>query len=79
MSSPRPASIVAEAPDTKHSFIRNVSAKASQYHARVPYLQKLPFPVIAVIVTLIVVNLLVWTAVGIVLVCFKIRCMNQVS
>jgi len=69
MASPRPASIIAEEPDTKPSFLRHVSAKASHYHSRVPYLQKLPFPVITIIVTLIVVNLIVWAAVGIVLVC----------
>jgi hypothetical protein len=39
--------------------------------SRVPYLSKLPFPAIAIIVTLIVVNLLTWAAVGIVLVLFE--------
>lgn len=37
------------------------------YHSRVPYLNKLPFPAIAIIVTLIIVNLFVWAGVGIVL------------
>jgi high-affinity nickel-transport protein len=45
-----------------------MGVKASHYHARTPYLHNLPFPAIAIIVTLIVVNLLVWAAVGIVLV-----------
>jgi high-affinity nickel-transport protein len=65
----------------KPSFLRNISAKASQYHARVPYLQKLPFPAIAIIATLIIVNLVVWAAVGIVLVCFTtcavMLCVNK--
>jgi high-affinity nickel-transport protein len=70
MANSRPPSIdTADVPDPKPSFFHNVSAKASHYHARVPYLQKLPFPAIAIIATLIVVNLLVWAAVGIVLVC----------
>ena len=33
-----------------------------------PYISKLPFPAIAIIVALIVVNLVVWAAVGVVLV-----------
>jgi high-affinity nickel-transport protein len=68
MATSRPASIVADNADTKPSFFHNVSVKASHYHSRVPYIQKLPFPAIAIIVTLIIVNLLVWAAVGIVLV-----------
>ncbi|KAH7374292.1 high-affinity nickel-transport protein-domain-containing protein [Pyrenochaeta sp. MPI-SDFR-AT-0127] len=54
-------------PEAKHSFLHNVSNKASMYHARVPYLRKLPFAAIVIIATLIVINLLVWAAVGIVL------------
>lgn len=76
MASPRPALITAEGQDTKPSFLQNVSAKASHYHSRVPYLQKLPFPVIAIIVTLIVINLVVWAAVGIVLVCLQCESMG---
>lgn len=55
-------------PESQRSFLRNASKKATEYHAQIPYLRKLPFPVIAIIVTLIIVNLLVWAAVGIVLV-----------
>lgn len=54
--------------DAKPSFLSNASKKASEYHSRVPYLSKLPFPAIAIIITLIVVNLVVWAAVGVVLV-----------
>jgi high-affinity nickel-transport protein len=50
------------------SFFQKASDKASVYHSRIPYISKLPFPAIAIIVTLIVVNLLVWAAVGVVLV-----------
>jgi high-affinity nickel-transport protein len=53
---------------TDHSTFKSWSNKASRYHARVPYLSRLPFPALAIIVTLIVVNLLVWAGVGIVLV-----------
>jgi high-affinity nickel-transport protein len=63
-----PASINTAAPHNKPSFFRNVSAKVSHYHSRVPYIQKLPFPAIAIIITLIIVNLLTWAAVGVVLV-----------
>ncbi|KAF2027996.1 NicO-domain-containing protein [Setomelanomma holmii] len=67
MALSRPASINLAETINKPSFFRSVSAKASHYHSRVPYIQKLPFPAIAIIVTLIVVNLLTWAAVGIVL------------
>lgn len=53
-----------EAPSPWRSF----SLKASTYHARIPYVQRLPFPAIAIILILIAVNLIVWAAVGIVLV-----------
>ncbi|KAF2638609.1 NicO-domain-containing protein [Massarina eburnea CBS 473.64] len=43
------------------------TSKASTYHSRVPYLRKLPFAALAIIITLIIVNLLVWVGVGIVL------------
>jgi high-affinity nickel-transport protein len=68
MTNSRPTSSISDSPETRSSFLRNVSKKASAYHSRVPYLSKLPFPAIAIIVILIVVNLLTWAAVGIVLV-----------
>ncbi|OAL48228.1 NicO-domain-containing protein [Pyrenochaeta sp. DS3sAY3a] len=67
MVNSRPPSIAAADPENKPSFFGNVSAKASNYHARVPYLRKLPFAAIAIIATLIIINALVWAAVGIVL------------
>ncbi|KAH7558819.1 high affinity nickel transport protein nic1 [Bipolaris maydis] len=54
-------------PESQSSFFRSASKKATEYHSQTPYLRRLPFPAIAIIVTLIVVNLLVWAAVGIVL------------
>jgi high-affinity nickel-transport protein len=51
------------------SFFKAWTNKASTYHSRLPYIRKLPFPAIAIIITLILVNLLVWVAVAIVLVC----------
>lgn len=71
--SPAPSLRNSDDSDTKPSVFNNVSNKASAYHARVPYLSKLPFPAIAIIVTLIVVNLIVWAAVGVVLVS-QIQC-----
>jgi len=67
-TSPAPSLRNSDASNAKPSIFHNVSNKASAYHARVPYLSKLPFPAIAIIVTLIVVNLVVWAAVGVVLV-----------
>jgi high-affinity nickel-transport protein len=68
MATSRISSIEADDPNNKPSFFHRVSNKASTYHAQVPYLRRLPFPVISIIVTLIIINLLVWAAVGIVLV-----------
>lgn len=57
-----------EAGDNKPSVFANVSHKAGIYHARIPYLRKLPLAAIAIILTLILVNAVVWAAVGIILV-----------
>lgn len=67
-TSPAPSVRNDDANNTKSTVFGNMSKKASEYHSRVPYISKLPFPAIAIIVTLIVVNLLVWAAVGVVLV-----------
>ncbi|KAF7443139.1 HoxN High-affinity nickel permease [Pyrenophora tritici-repentis] len=67
MVNSRPPSIVGNHADNKLSFFQNASSKASAYHSRIPYLRRLPFAAIAIIITLIAVNLLVWAAVGIVL------------
>ncbi|KAK7556885.1 high-affinity nickel-transport protein-domain-containing protein [Phyllosticta citricarpa] len=49
-------------------FLNNTSKKAEYYHGRVPYLRKLPFASIAVIASVAIVNVLLWVAVGVVLV-----------
>ncbi|KAK8158177.1 high-affinity nickel-transport protein-domain-containing protein [Phyllosticta citribraziliensis] len=41
-------------------FLNSASKKAEYYHGRVPYLRKLPFASIAVIVSVAVVNVLLW-------------------
>jgi high-affinity nickel-transport protein len=71
MADPRPSSHdgVAEAEEGKPSLLQSFSSKASLAHARVPYLSKLPFAAVAIIATLIIINLLTWAAVGTVLVC----------
>ncbi|KAF1967735.1 high affinity nickel transport protein nic1 [Bimuria novae-zelandiae CBS 107.79] len=53
--------------DVEISAFKSWTNKAARCHSRVPYLNKLPFPAISIIITLIVVNILVWVAVGIVL------------
>jgi hypothetical protein len=50
-------------------WFKTVSAKASSTHSRLPGLKNLPFPAVAIIALLIFVNICVWVAVGIVLVC----------
>ena len=64
----RSADSQADEEQGKPSLFKDFSNKASGYHARVPYLQKLPFAAVAIIVTLVAINLLVWAAVGAVLV-----------
>jgi high-affinity nickel-transport protein len=68
MSDVLPSTINTVVPQSKSSFFGQVSTKASHFHSRIPYIQKLPFPAIAIIVALILVNLFVWAAVGVVLV-----------
>lgn len=45
-----------------------INLRAIMCHSRIPGLRKLPLPAVAIIVGLILVNALVWLAVGIVLV-----------
>lgn len=45
-----------------------IETKARLYHAKTPGLRKLPFPSIAIIATVALVNALVWIAVGVVIV-----------
>ena len=55
-------------------WLKIVSAKASNTHSKVPGLKKLPFPAVAIIALLIFVNIAVWVAAGIVLVCVSPAC-----
>jgi hypothetical protein len=63
----------AELPDTYTINVRGppwlkiVAAKASNTHARLPGLKKLPLPAVAIISFLIFVNIVVWIAAGVVL------------
>jgi len=59
--------MTAEDSGIQTSIFRNASTKASRYHSQITYMRRLPFPAIAIIVALVVVNVLVWAAVGIVL------------
>lgn len=46
-----------------------LTRQASAFHEKVPGVKKLPFSAVAIIVILILVNVAVWVAAGIVLVC----------
>lgn len=59
--------------EERHTLYRTLTAKATEYHDKVPGIRKLPFPAVAIIVMLIVVNICVWIAAGIVLVYFFIQ------
>ncbi len=62
-----PTACAIEISDEERSFLRKATDKAATYHGRVPYLSKLPFPAVSIITTLVVVNIVVWAAVGVVL------------
>ncbi|OQO11044.1 hypothetical protein B0A48_05299 [Cryoendolithus antarcticus] len=49
------------------TFAKRVRRKAGAYHDKIPFLRKLPGPALAIILLLVVINLLVWVACGIVL------------
>jgi len=42
--------------------------KAALYHGRFPVIRKLPLPVVGIILTVGIVNIMVWVGVGVVLV-----------
>lgn len=56
------------AQDEEVPLIRGFSDKAAVYHGKLPYLRKLPFNAVAIIALLVLVNMFVWAAVGVVLV-----------
>jgi hypothetical protein len=46
----------------------NAKRAAERYHGKIPYVRKLPAAVVGIILAVAVVNAMVWTAVGVVLV-----------
>ena len=61
--------LVQEQHTTEDSTLRtSFSKKAALYHERIPGLKRLPLPVVAIILSIGVANILVWVVVGIVLV-----------
>jgi high-affinity nickel-transport protein len=53
--------------ETRSPLIQRVRKKATTYHDKIPYLRKLPGSALAIVLFLVLVNLLVWTACAIVL------------
>ncbi|KAF2218885.1 high-affinity nickel-transport protein-domain-containing protein [Elsinoe ampelina] len=51
----------------KPTLIKRLLAKSKPHHERIPYLRRLPLPAIAIVALLVVVNLAVWVAAGIIL------------
>jgi high-affinity nickel-transport protein len=69
MSSPaQPLMLESDDEGSKNAIYLRLKNKSKHYHARIPVLKRLPFPSIAIIALLVVVNVLVWIVVGIVLV-----------
>lgn len=56
---------------TKMALVKQLLQKGQPHHERIPYLRNLPLPAIAIVALLVVVNMLVWAAVGVVLVGFE--------
>lgn len=54
-------------PPGSRKLIDQLRLKSKSYHQRVPLLKRLPFPAIVIIALLIIINIAVWTVVGIVL------------
>lgn len=68
VSSPRGELGELDAGESKPSLFGEFATKANTYHSRMPYVRKLPLPVIGIILTLVLVNIIVWAAVGVILV-----------
>ena len=56
-----------DAPPQRTPLLKKVKSKAEAYHQKTPLLRKLPGSAIAIVLLIAAVNLLVWTACGIVL------------
>ncbi|KAI4844813.1 NicO-domain-containing protein [Aureobasidium sp. EXF-8845] len=52
---------------SKNAIYLRLKTRSQYYHAKIPVLKRLPFPSIAIIALLVVVNIVVWIVVGIVL------------
>ena len=69
MSSPaEPLMLDSDDEGSKSAIYLRLKNRSKHYHAKIPVLKRLPFPSIAIISLLVVVNILVWIVVGIVLV-----------
>jgi high-affinity nickel-transport protein len=69
MSSPaEPLMLDSDDEGSKNVIYLRLKNRSQYYHAKIPVLKRLPFPSIAIIALLAVVNILVWIVVGIVLV-----------
>jgi len=53
---------------SQNAIYLRLKNRSQRYHAKIPVLKRLPFPSIAIISLLVLVNILVWIIVGIVLV-----------
>lgn len=63
---------------SKNAIYLRFRAKGKHYHAQIPVLKRLPFPSIAIISLLVIINILVWIAVGIVLVSLDERILHVI-
>ncbi|KAF2718070.1 high affinity nickel transport protein nic1 [Polychaeton citri CBS 116435] len=54
-------------PQNAKALLHQIISKAEGYHERVPFFRRLPGPAIAIVLLLVFVNLVVWTACAIVL------------
>jgi high-affinity nickel-transport protein len=69
MSSPaEPLMLDSDDEGNKNAIYLRLKNRSQYYHAKIPVLKRLPFPSIAIIALLVVVNIVVWIIVGIVLV-----------
>jgi high-affinity nickel-transport protein len=62
-----PSSLDHSEPGESDRFIQKLRLKGKTYHQRIPVLKRLPFPALAIISLLVIVNIAVWIAVAIVL------------
>lgn len=51
----------------RQPFVARLKKRAGQYHENIPWIRTLPGPAVAIILLLVVVQILVWIAVGVVL------------